>query len=98
LLFTEQDSIGVRTWSSFAADAGVLDVPSFQHCLSEAGPSDRIDADHALGDRLGVTATPTLIVEGLTLLPGAPEQDTLVAMIHRIIALKATAQAVNSER
>ncbi len=70
-LFARQDSLGLIAWSRLAADAGVPDVPAFEACMAEAGPSAEIERDLQAGTRLGVRGTPALLVND-RLLYGAP--------------------------
>jgi protein-disulfide isomerase len=80
-LFAEQDSIGKRSWTLIAADAGVPDTGSFGQCLRDsAAVTPRIRADIAAGSKLGVTGTPVLLVnEKLVIgLPGGQQLHELV--------------------
>jgi protein-disulfide isomerase len=62
LLFEQQDSLGVKSWQAFAADAGVPDSARFTHCLASEAPRSVIARDTAAGNALHVTGTPTLII------------------------------------
>lgn len=62
--FSKQDSLGLKSWSSYAAEAGVPDSSKFIRCASSTGPVAAIDAGLAVGEELGVSATPTIIING----------------------------------
>jgi protein-disulfide isomerase len=75
-LFKAQPEIGVRTWEHFASTARVPDIAAFQSCMVSGKPLERIKADIAWGERLGVQGTPTIYVNGV-LLQGAPTLQRL---------------------
>jgi protein-disulfide isomerase len=75
-IFVKQDSLGLKSWMSFAADAGVSDTAAIAECASSATPNAVIDSGRAYGGRLGVMATPTLIVNGWVL-SGPPDRVEL---------------------
>lgn len=71
LIFTivlPQDSMG---WRAFAEQIKVPDVPAFTRCLGSRWADSLIEADVRLGDRLGVNATPTFLVDD-SLYSGVP--------------------------
>jgi protein-disulfide isomerase len=62
-LFTNQDSLGVKAWNSYAVEANLPDSASFSRCIAlpvDSFPSIR--GGRLLGDRTGVTGTPTIWV------------------------------------
>lgn len=61
-LFSAQHLIGTQTWKAFAFDAGVPDSTQFRHCIQDSLQVSAIDRDTAAADRLGVTGTPTILV------------------------------------
>lgn len=84
-LFAEQDSIGRWPWARFAERAGIADVPRFTDCLRKAADSTAIEADIALGNRLGVRGTPTLLVDSLRL-DGNPVPQVLDSIVQALLA------------
>lgn len=65
LLFSQMDSIGSKDWLAFAEEADVADLSTFSDCF--AGPADgfpRIQAGRTLGERIGVTGTPKIWING----------------------------------
>jgi protein-disulfide isomerase len=75
LLFAQQDAIGRKEWSRFAAEARVPDVNSFDACMVEQRWADEIERDSRITRELNITVTPTFIING-TMIPGVtPEAD-----------------------
>jgi protein-disulfide isomerase len=64
ILYANQDSIGIRPWASFAADAGIVETAAITECAVGSQPQPRVDVGVALGRAIGVVATPTVIVDG----------------------------------
>lgn len=71
-LFAGQNDIGSKTWEEFATEAGVPSLPDFMRCTKGKGPNNRIQEDLTLAKELRLRGTPTVIVNGLLLPPGAP--------------------------
>ncbi len=63
-LFAERDSIGHKSWAAFASAAGVRDTVAFNACVKSGEMAPIVAADKSLGNRLGVTGTPTFIING----------------------------------
>ena len=64
LLYQKQDSLGLKSWNSFAFEAGVRDTLAFAGCLSGTLGVQRIENGLAMGKALGLRGTPTLVVNG----------------------------------
>jgi protein-disulfide isomerase len=62
-LYAGQDSMGLKSWWSYAHDAGATDSAAFASCMKGAA-SPRLAAGRALGSRLGISGTPTIILNG----------------------------------
>lgn len=78
-LFAKQDSLGLKSWESFATDAGVDDRKRFQACLTSP-QAPVIDTGVATGMRIGILGTPTVLVNGW-LTPMPPTDSALRAAI-----------------
>jgi hypothetical protein len=63
VLFARQDSLGLKTWTSYAADAGVRDTIGFSKCL-KLQPAERIIASRNFADSARLGGTPTVIING----------------------------------
>lgn len=64
LVMAKQDSIGLKNWESFASEAGVPQAESFAACYARQEVSSRVDAGLAAAHRLGIHATPSVLVNG----------------------------------
>lgn len=85
LLFEKQDRLGLKPWTEFARDAGVRDSSRFRMCARDTSQVAQIETGVALASRLGVSATPTVIVNGWRF--GQPPADTeLVRVVRALLA------------
>jgi protein-disulfide isomerase len=64
LLYEKQDSLGLKPWSSYASEAMVPDMTRFASCVTDTAIVARIEAGIALGKRLALRGTPTVLVNG----------------------------------
>jgi protein-disulfide isomerase len=83
-LFAKQDSLGLKSWLSFAEDAGVSDIATFGKCVAEASPLPRVEAGRRLGDELGVQGTPSIILNGW-FYPGGLQFEQLEEAIRTVM-------------
>jgi protein-disulfide isomerase len=81
-LFAQQDSIGSKSWSQFAAEAGVRDSAAFGRCVAEMRPAANVDRDVRAGQAVRIEVTPTLVINGV-LYPGAVTETELERLISR---------------
>lgn len=81
-LFERQDSLGLKPFRQYAADATVPDLDAFDACVAAPGTVAAIDADSAMARVAGGGGTPTIILNGWRL-PGAPDS----ARLHRYISV-----------
>ena len=63
-ILSKQDSVGIKSWGSFALEAGIPDSASINACARDSRPVRRIDAGVAFAESLEVNATPTVLVNG----------------------------------
>ncbi len=63
-LYRLQDSLGLIPFDSLVRRGGVSDIPAFDSCNQVPGPLASIENDKKLAERLGVSGTPTLIING----------------------------------
>lgn len=84
LMFLKQDSIGVKPFDSFAAEAGVVDIPAFIECMSANESMPVIDRDVETITSLAGTGTPTIIFNGRRM-SGAPDSARFHRMISELI-------------
>lgn len=90
-LFANQDSIGLKPWYVIGEEAGISDVHAFETCVMETPTTPRIEHGRALGERMGVTATPTVLVNGWRM-PRPPQPDELRAALDVVLAGGAVAR------
>lgn len=76
--------LGTRKFRQVPADAGVLDLPTFELCIQGTDPISRVVAGRQLGDQLGIQGTPTLIVNGWKL-GKPPSAEELRRMVQAIL-------------
>ncbi len=75
-----QSEFSPGAWARIALASGVADTVGFNACRMGAASLDRVDAGRMLGDSIGVTGTPSILVSGrLFSLP--PTRETLLAYI-----------------
>lgn len=80
ILYAKQDSIGLLSWFEFGKRAGVRDSLAFEQCIAAESP---LMNDHLrFGQALGITATPTVLVDGIRL--GGPPTDSQLDSIFGI--------------
>jgi protein-disulfide isomerase len=84
-VYRSQDSLGLKSWGSFAADAQVTDTLQFVACVSATTPVPRVDSGVSLAERLEVTATPTIFVNGWRF-EQPPSAGTLSSVIRDLLA------------
>lgn len=84
VVFEKQDSLGLKTWASYAQDSGVSDTVSFRQCMTSDPPPARIAAGSALAKKLGVKGTPTLMVNGWMLEGGGYSAAQLIALVDAL--------------
>jgi protein-disulfide isomerase len=63
-LFAAQDSLGKLSWSEVAARAGLASSASVDSCVSGGKKATVIRTDRTSGERLNLTGTPTLYIDG----------------------------------
>jgi protein-disulfide isomerase len=68
-VYTQQDSLGLMSWSDFAAVAEVPDMARFEGCLTSGETPERIELGLSAGRRIGVHATPTILINGWRVSP-----------------------------
>ena len=73
-IFDKQDSLGLKSWGSFALEAGIADSGSIGACARDTSSVARIDAGRSLAERFEVKATPTVLVNGWSFTGPTDEQ------------------------
>jgi protein-disulfide isomerase len=84
LVYSKQDSIGLKSWESYAQEAKMPEVPRFLSCLKGPIPR-RIEAGKQWAARLQVASTPTILLNGWRFFGAVPEED-LSSAIDALLA------------
>jgi protein-disulfide isomerase len=85
LLLASQQMFGLKQWVDFAQDVGVPDLAEFDKCREADVTAQRIEHALAFGRRIGVDATPTVIVNGW-MMPGVPTLEELRQKVAEALA------------
>jgi protein-disulfide isomerase len=64
VIYADQDSLGLKSWSMYALAAGIRDTARFSRCLRETKTALKVDSALKVGDALKLHATPTVLVDG----------------------------------
>jgi protein-disulfide isomerase len=78
-LYDKQDSLGLKAWASYARDVGIRDTVEFAKCNSGSATVAQIAAGQTLATKLGVRATPTVVINGWRFY--TPPSDSALAQI-----------------
>jgi protein-disulfide isomerase len=80
-LFTDRETIGVRSWTERAAAAGVADTADFQACMRDSTASLSVETDIAAALSLQLRGTPALLV-GDKLVTGALSVSSIEELLR----------------
>ena len=83
-VYAKRDSLGKKSWGSYARDAGVRDTAAVARCAADERPVARIDAGIAFAQRIGARGTPTVLLNGWML----PNPPTLALLESALAAAK----------
>lgn len=85
VLYAKQDSLGLKTFQSFAVEAGVVDTDSFAACIAKTDSVTSIKDDVRAVLALRGTGTPTIVVNGLhySAVPDSAALDSIVGSLVR---------------
>lgn len=86
LLFQEQSQLSIRDLKVKASRLG-LDQRKFDECLDTGHFTAQVQADMREGDRVGVTGTPALFVNGIGIDGGAVPFETVAKAIDKELQL-----------
>lgn len=84
-LFSAQDALASAPWTPLVGELG-LDRAKFDACMASQRPDARIHADIDDADALGVSATPSIYLNGRRLLSGGSEPATLERIARRYLS------------
>lgn len=75
------DELGSLDASQFAEDAGVRDKDAFVACAEGEEPVPEVEKDRDAARELGVTSTPTVVINGLRI-ARTPDRDRLIDLVE----------------
>lgn len=84
LLYSKQDSIGMKSWGAYAQEVGIPDTAGFRNCALDPTTIKRIDAGKEVGAKIRVTATPTVLVNGWRY-GRAPDEAELERIVQTVL-------------
>lgn len=82
-MFEKQDSLGLKSWSSFAWDAGIQDTVLFARCVRDTVEPPLVACGMSLGERIGIRGTPTVLINGWRM--SIPPYDSLADVIRHVV-------------
>jgi protein-disulfide isomerase len=91
LALTHQDALSPASYETWAANAGV-DLASYRRLLDAHAGAAKVDAGRTLAEHLGVTGTPTFVINGVVV-QGAQPLDAIIAVVDAEL-VKARARLV----
>lgn len=83
-IYKKQDSLGLKSWGSYAHDAQVADSAELLRCATTRREFPKITKGLAYGETVRLTGTPTILVNGWRL-PGPPTPDRLRSIIDLLL-------------
>ena len=84
LIFRKQDSLGLKSFESFAEESGVLNVPAFAVCLKSGRHLESIRFDVRFAQSLGLPGTPTVLING-SHFPAASDSVLFQREVRRLL-------------
>jgi protein-disulfide isomerase len=82
-VFANQGQLGARPMQWFASRAGVADLARFERCRSDSASARPLAVDRAMGQRLAVEGTPTILIDSMRYI-GAPSLATIDSVVRRL--------------
>jgi len=85
LLFEKQDSLGLKSWTSFAIEAGIQDTLHFRDCNARTGTIPNVERGLGIGGTIGIQGTPTILINGWRLPEPMHGAEEYVEAIRKIL-------------
>ncbi len=86
LALEKQDSLGLKTWASYAVESGVRDTLRFNECNASKSVPSRVELGLEMGNRIGVRMTPTVLVNGWLLSAPPRNVEEYVRVVREVVA------------
>jgi protein-disulfide isomerase len=74
LLFQHQREFATIDWTALAKQGGITNADSFAQCIRDETPGDHIRKDIARAESMGITGTPSFLVNGKLLTEGFSDE------------------------
>jgi protein-disulfide isomerase len=84
LLYSKQDSLGLKSFLQFARESNVSDTLAFQECLNDASPVPTIERDIQFARDIGAGGTPTVFVNGHGF-SGVPDSSQIAEIVKKTV-------------
>ncbi len=86
LLFRKQDSLGVKSFGSFAQELGITDTMRITRCAADTSTVLALDGSISLGKSIALTGTPTVVFNGWVLAkpPTIEAIDSMVTAARKL--------------
>jgi protein-disulfide isomerase len=94
VIFAKQDSLGLKSWMAYAADAGVADSGRFRVCNESDKQVSRIVKGLELSAKIGLQGTPTILINGWRY--SRPPLDSLDRIVARLVAEVPVTRAIST--
>jgi protein-disulfide isomerase len=85
MVYNKQDSLGLKSWSSYANGLGISDTGRFNRCIADTTKMPAVEAGVALAHKMDITGTPTVFVNGWRF-AGPPSDSVLAKVVGDILA------------
>lgn len=79
-VYQQSAELGVFDWRDLAATIKIPDLDAFTSCVARKALAGEVNADLALGQRLGFTSTPMLVING-DVVSGDQSEEVLSALV-----------------
>lgn len=63
-MYSGQDSLGVKSWGTYAAEAGIPDTTRIADCAESSAYPQRVQAGLDFGEEVDLFGTPTVLING----------------------------------
>ncbi|MGH7470058.1 MAG: DsbA family protein [Longimicrobiales bacterium] len=83
VIYAKQDSLGLKSWGSYANDAAIPDTASFVTCAMSKDNHPRLAAGQSFAQKLGSPGTPTVILNGWRF-PNTPSKEIMLLAIDAV--------------
>ena len=83
-VYEKQDSLGAKSWKSFAEEAGVPDTRQFEQCVSDTASVRNVEAGIEAGRKIQVDGTPTVLINGWRF-KNAPRLPLLIEVVKALL-------------